>query len=428
MKNNLLYISFFFLLPQLSYTQSIDYGREILDTLCAPGMHGRGYYENGDGIAADFLASEFEKLGLKKFEKEYFQNFKIPVNTINGEVSLTVNGIELEPGADYLIGASSPPFSDNVKAIYLTKEEIIDIEKFRKKLPQIFGKVVVIDKTEFADETKENKGQLNEIIGFFKFYDDIKTAALIELTDDNLTYGASQETASRPHIVLKKASVEKTIKSIDLKVESEYIKKYATQNVIGYLEGEIKDSFICISAHYDHIGRMGHDIYFPGANDNASGTAMLLNLARFYAALNGNFKYSIAFFSFGAEEIGLLGSKYYTENPLFPIENIKFLLNLDILGTGDDGIQVVNGSVYKKQFDQLVELNTENDYLKQVKIRGERCNSDHCFFHEMGVESFFIYTLGGIAHYHNIYDKSETLPLTEFEDLLKLLTDFMREI
>ena len=175
---------------------------------------------------------------------------------------------------------------------------------------------------------------------------------------------------------------------------------------------------------YDHLGRMGNSVYFPGANDNASGIAMLLNLAKEFSSEKKP-KYTLVFICFGSEEIGLVGSKHYTENPLLPLKNIQFLINLDILGTGDDGIQVVNGKVHKKDFDYLVNTNNSKNLLKQVKIRGKACNSDHCFFSEKGVPSFFIYTLGGIAHYHNIYDKSETLPLTEYEDLFVLLKDFI---
>jgi len=128
---------------------------------------------------------------------------------------------------------------------------------------------------------------------------------------------------------------------------------------------------------------------------------------------------------FSAEEIGILGSKFYTENPLFPMDDIKLLLNLDIMGTGDDGIQVVNGTIYKEEFDRLVSLNEEKSYLAQVKIRGERCNSDHCCFHEKGVPSFFSYTLGGKSEYHHVDDTAESLTLSKFEDVFKLFRDYL---
>ena len=139
-------------------------------------------------------------------------------------------------------------------------------------------------------------------------------------------------------------------------------------------------------------------------------------------------KYTLAFIAFSGEGLGLLGAKYFTERPLFPLKKIKFLMNYDISGTGDDGIQVVNGKVYKDKFDLLVSLNQKYNLLKEVKIRGEACNSDHCMFHMAGVPSFFIYTLGGIQAYHDVYDKAETLPLTEYEDYFKLIIAFVKEI
>jgi Zn-dependent M28 family amino/carboxypeptidase len=130
----------------------------------------------------------------------------------------------------------------------------------------------------------------------------------------------------------------------------------------------------------------------------------------------------------GGEELGLLGAKHFVENPLFKLETIKFLLNFDISGTGDDGIQVVNGSVYQNQFDRLTKINQEQDLLFQVKIRGQACNSDHCMFDAKNVPCFYIYTLGGIQAYHDVYDKAETLPLTEFEDYFKLMVAFINSL
>lgn len=132
--------------------------------------------------------------------------------------------------------------------------------------------------------------------------------------------------------------------------------------------------------------------------------------------------------AFGGEELGLKGSFHFVQNPLFPISNIKFLVNMDISGTGDDGIQVVNGSVYKEEFNQLVRINQNNNYLPQIKIRGAACNSDHCPFYKNGVPSFFIYTLGGIQAYHDVFDKAETLPLTAYDNYFKLLTGFVNEL
>ena len=204
------------------------------------------------------------------------------------------------------------------------------------------------------------------------------------------------------------------------------LKNYETQNVVGYIPGtEQPDSFMLFSAHYDHLGQMGDGTFFPGANDNASGITMLLTLAKYFNSHPQ--KYSICFIAFSVEELGLLGSKFYTEHPLFPLSQIKFLVNMDIVGTGDEGIKVVNGAVLSTDFNKLVSLNDSLHLLKSVQPRGKAANSDHYFFFEKGVSSFFIYTLGGISAYHDVFDKAATLPLTEFDDLAKLLIAFAEE-
>jgi Zn-dependent M28 family amino/carboxypeptidase len=168
---------------------------------------------------------------------------------------------------------------------------------------------------------------------------------------------------------------------------------------------------------------MGKETMFPGANDNASGVSLLLNLVKHFSTTKP--KYTIVFIAFAAEEIGLVGSRYFTEHPVFPLSNIKFLINFDLAGTGDDGIQVVNGKTYQQKFDLISKLNDDGKLLKQIKIRGEACNSDHCMFHAKGVPCFYIYTLGGIQAYHDIYDRAETLPLTDYQDYYTLLLKFI---
>ena len=180
-----------------------------------------------------------------------------------------------------------------------------------------------------------------------------------------------------------------------------------------------------ISAHYDHLGKVGQTI-FPGASDNASGTAMMMTLMKYYSKHQPN--YRTVFMAFAGEEAGILGADYYVNHPLFPLNQIKFLVNLDIMGAGDQGIQVVNGKVFKNQFEKLVELNQTNNYLKEVKTRGESCNSDHCPFYLKGVPSFFIYTLGGKGFYHDPNDTAESLDLSYTEKVYNLLKDFINKL
>ena len=100
---------------------------------------------------------------------------------------------------------------------------------------------------------------------------------------------------------------------------------------------------------------MGNHAIFPGANDNASGTAFMLALAKYYK--ENPPKYSIAFMAFSGEEAGLLGSSHYVGHPIFPLENIKFLVNIDLMGDATDGITVVNAVEQNGAFDLLQKIN-----------------------------------------------------------------------
>jgi Zn-dependent M28 family amino/carboxypeptidase len=167
---------------------------------------------------------------------------------------------------------------------------------------------------------------------------------------------------------------------------------------------------------------MGENTFFPGANDNASGISMLLEMARYYAQFPP--AYSVVFICFAGEEAGLIGSKYFTTHPLIPLKKIRFLTNVDLAGTGDEGITVVNATEFQNAFTLLNCINDSSNLLTKINARGKAANSDHYWFTEKGVPSFFIYTLGGIKAYHDVNDKAETLPFTEFDDLLTLLIRF----
>jgi len=186
------------------------------------------------------------------------------------------------------------------------------------------------------------------------------------------------------------------------------------------------DSVILITAHYDHLGGMGKDTYFPGANDNGSGVSFLLSLAKYYAA--NPQKYSIAFICFAGEEAGILGSKYFTENPLIPLQQIRFMFNVDMVGTGETGATVVNATQYPKEFAILNQVNDAGKLLVKINPRGKAANSDHYFFTEKGIPAFFLYTQGGIAAYHDVFDKAETLPFTVYENLFKLFVGFNKAL
>ncbi|HEX8515388.1 MAG TPA: M20/M25/M40 family metallo-hydrolase [Bacteroidia bacterium] len=390
-----------------------EYARKIVDTMASGSFHGRGYVNDGDKKAACFLSTEFKSLGVQPFTGNYFQQFSFPVNTFQGQLEIKADDKVLVPGRDYILFAASPSVNGVFPVIMVDEKLAANPKKLQKLLKRDLSSTVVV-----VNDTGARTKVLHDLLG-----NGFKAKAIVALKD-KLTYTVSQTVSEYPIIEILRTSF-KLPKRMSMNIENKFIPSHQSQNVAGFIKGsEYPDSFIVFSAHYDHLGQMGKDVYFPGANDNASGCAMLLSLARHFAQPANQPKHSVAFIAFAGEEAGLMGSGYYTEHPLFPLKNIRFLLNMDIMGTGEDGITVVNGSVFKTEFDELKRLNENGKFIPEVKIRGKASNSDHFHFSEKDVKAFFIYTMGGIKAYHDIYDRPETLPLNEFEDLFQLIIKF----
>lgn len=416
----LLTILFYFIILS-SPAQDINRVRKYLDTLCAPGMHGRGAEFNGDRIAAEYLKELYKEIGLQPFRENFFQHFNYNINTFPARLQMKADGRKLKPGEDYIVNAISSGGKGRYK-VRAFDTLIFHNDQLREAfLNSSNKKKVFIYESAHYSRIIELPGNVLDKIH--------EAPCVIELQDRKLTAGLSGAQLSNPFFQVRKESMQQIPKRVKYILDAELVKNYQSQNVIGYIKGSrVPDSLIIISAHYDHLGRMGKETYFPGANDNGSGVSMLLELARYYSKPENAPEFTLVFMAFGAEEAGLIGSKYFTEHPLFPLKRIRFMINLDLLGTGDDGMTVVNGTLFPVHFSMLTDLNNENNYLPEIKKRGAAANSDHFYFTEKGVPAFFFYTLGGISAYHDIYDVPETLPLTKFTEVFSLITAFIKKL
>jgi aminopeptidase YwaD len=410
---------------QTTRAQDIEYARSVVKTLASPAFKGRGYFGGGANLASAYIAGEFKKSGLIPLNKgSYFQEFDLSVNTFPGKVELALNGQSLVTAKDYLIDASSPATYGKYKVYPIRRADLLEQKKLLDLIEEANDDFLLIDNRPIANETKEQKTAANGLIDALKTDKSLKLKGLIVYGDDKLTWTTLTYQGPRIVIQLNKQGLNPAeVHEISLNVDVKLEPHYRTRNVAGMIKGTSKlDSTIVITAHFDHLGMLGQQVYFPGANDNASGTAMLLSFVKQYGKEPP--KYNTVFLAFSGEEIGILGSKFYIEHPLTELNKIKFLVNFDLAGTGEQGIKVVNATVHKQRFEQLLSLNAQYKLLSKVEPRGAACNSDHCWFHEKGIPSFFIYTQGGISAYHDIYDRSETLPLTAFESFFQLMSKF----
>ena len=364
-----------------------------VETLSSEKYFGRGYLKNGRNKAAHFIKNEFKKAGLQTVDGyDFYQEFNHTVNVFKKAPQLLCDEKALVLGDDFIVNPSSGSGKFDTENIeFWSSDRIAALNKSKKFNQELFQqtalkKAIVIEKP-----------KLTASVSDFAF-----PAPIIETT------------ANCPS------------NNWHLEVKGE-LKKLTSKNVIAKVEGTSNsDSTLYITAHYDHLGGMGKKVFFPGANDNAAGTTMLIDLAYYFA--KNPLKYDIIFIAFAGEEAGLIGSKYNSEHPFSDLDKIKFLFNLDLVGTGEEGATVVNATEYTDQFKLLTNINNEQHYLPKISARGSAANSDHFWYHQKGVPSFFLYTQGGPKAYHDVNDIAKNLPLSHYQAVKQLLIDFYKSL
>ncbi|MEE1253051.1 MAG: M28 family peptidase [Bacteroidales bacterium] len=406
------------IISTLSSAQSYKYAIYCKDTLASEYMAGRAYVDEGDKKAATFIRNELKESGVELLGENGFQKLNFPINNIMDlKVSMRYLKKPLKLGEDYLVFGSSPSANmelENVKPlIFNTKKQIEEIKP--KKLQD---KVLL-----FNTKTLSYVDIIVFLRGLKK--ENVTPKLAVIQGYDKIPYYTGRALMDFPILQLKGNIIDKKIKHLALEIKSEFISSYQSQNVWGIVEGtKYKDSCFVFIAHYDHLGKVG-DVHFPGANDNASGVAVLLDLAKYYA--KNPAEHSVVFIFATGEEVGLLGSKFAAENPYIDLEKVKFLFNLDMCGTGATGVAVINGLKEPKAGKLLQKINEEYKWFIKVFLGEESCNSDHCHFVQRGVPAHFLFTYGcEYNEYHTIYDNGVDLPFTKHIDFCNLLKEFVR--
>lgn len=204
-----------------------------------------------------------------------------------------------------------------------------------------------------------------------------------------------------------------------------------TQNIIAWIEGtELKDEIVVVGAHMDHIGwgpsmsRAGGGKIHPGADDNASGTVALIQIAKTFATLKGQNKRTIVFMSFSAEEMGLIGSRYYCDNPIFPKDNPNirkhiFMLNMDMVGyLGKTKVVSFNEGESSPDVSSMIK-ELSGKYSFATSITGRRSGgSDHASFYNKQVPIAFLHT-GLHDYYHTPQDTADKINFSGVADVAK---------
>jgi hypothetical protein len=410
-------------------------------------LEGRGTPSKGLDIAAEYIASQFRRSGLEPINKSYFQvsdwifaepltgtplTIKYQDQTLTTDsytISLfnyfdrdiKIENAEVVVLSDEDLAKSTLPSNLENKVLLIPAKSKIT---FNLILKIAKSKALLCIRSLPAQGQANAKAQLKSLkLGRLIHKEEKQEANSVTpsiIVDDPKMLEAFEK--------LQTASIPSTI-SINIPSPKEKIVKL--KNVVGMLKGSdpvLKDTYLILSAHYDHLGIVDseEDSIFNGANDNASGTASLMEIADTLAKLKKRPKRSILFITFFGEEKGLYGSDYYVENPLVPLEKTIVNINLEQLGRSDSNDGSTKDTMSLTGFDF-------SDVGSQFKLAGELTGikaykheeysdlffgaSDNVKFAQVGIPAHTLCTAYTFANYHKADDHADKI---DYENMAKV--------
>ncbi len=407
-------------------TQTIDNIKAHIQYLADDKLEGRRTGTNGEELAMQYIISQFKEIGLTPKGTEYYpQSFIVnDGKQMDAVTELIINGDKLETGKDFFLF----PFSPDQK-----------IEALPSVALQEVGMPWFFDLKEVLEENKNNPhfDLVDYIRTNYKNINDRGAAAMIfyntSSIDDKLAFDPKDksEKLAIPAVYVTKEAAKKyfadKMATLNIKLRTSISEKNRLgRNVIGYIDNKAATTVI-LGAHYDHLGygedgnsmiRTGEKNIHNGADDNASGTAALIELARKLKtskAISNNY----LFIAFSGEELGLFGSKYFTENPTIDLKTANYMINMDMVGRLNDSSKVLTIGGYgtspewatvisKDYFDSPNAIKKTAPALT-IKIDSSGTGpSDHTSFYRKDIPVLFYFT-GLHTDYHKPSDDADKI-------------------
>ena len=356
----------------------------------------------------------------------WLQHFQFPMNVMRGAMSLAVDGVEYAPTLDFTVKEFSPSCHGFFKVTCLDQEAYRQegfIEHLNSGLYR--DQFVVVDWNRYLETLRPDPfdkyqpylTQLTEVGG------------IILLQEEQFPYFKARTWYQSPRPVLfVNGSFPADAREIELHLDAEMLPVRDAHNVVAWLPGTdpSADTYYTFIAHYDHLGYMGADFMFPGANDNASGSAMLVTLARYFS--KNRPKHGIQFILLDAEEENLLGSFFYCENPRLPLDKIEYLIDLDMVADDSDHLSVQITPGGEAGLERFREINADGKFPPfDFVMEPMNDDSDHFSFAQKGVPGIYLETEGSILpYYHTPRDSYQNTRDDNFDRLFHLLTEFVK--
>lgn len=396
--------------------QDLAHYKKIVKELSSAKYQGRGYTEDGANKAGKWIIKEFENAGA---DEVMCQPFKLDINTYPGKMKMSIDGKKMTPGVDFTLREFNPGIKGEFSLYY--------IDTLNYNPDKIFA--------DLATAEYEGAFVVCDFMFSYKHKDDFKklqskkecsNSGLLFTWDAPLKfYKAYGNVVKEKPVIWVTPDFPTDAKSIKIDIENKFLKDYECFNVIAKVKGNRHDSCYVFTAHYDHLGKLGKDTYYPGAHDNASGTATIITLAAHYA--KNTPEYDMYFIAFSGEDAGLIGSEWYAEHPLVPLSQIKYLFNLDMIADNNPVQYCEVSDEGMHGFTLLEKINTEKKYFKAFDRGNLAGNSDHYPFAQRNVPCTFFMNSHGDAYkyYHTVHDTWDNSIFTNYEPIFNLITDFI---
>ena len=401
-----------------SYSQNLTHYKHIVKKLSSAKFQGRGYARDGANKAGKFLRKEYEKAGV---DTVICQPFTIDINTFCGNMEMWADGRKLTPGVDFSMREYSPGVHGEFP-VYHVDTLNFDAEKMYADLAEPeYANCLVVCEFWFAYRHSKDFSRLQKA-------GECTNAGLIQTWTSPIKFykAYGHRVVEKPIVWMTPESIA-GVKSVKLNVDNKFLKDYGLFNVIAKVEGERHDSCYVFTAHYDHLGNLGRKVFYAGANDNASGTATIVTLAAYYSKNRPPF--DMYFLSFSGEDANLRGSEFFANNPIVPLDRIKYLFNIDMIGDNNPVQYCEVSEEGMKGFALFEKINAEKRYFKALNRGPLAANSDHYPFATRHVPCIFFENENGDAfqYYHTIYDDWKHAIFDSYEPVFRIVTDFVSQ-
>ena len=398
--------------------QDLTHFKRIVKELSSAKYQGRGYAKDGANKAGKFLQKEYEKAGV---DEVIIQPFKLDINTFCGKMEMSADGKKLRPGIDFSMREYSPGVHGKFPVYHVDTLNFNPERIFADLAKPEYANCLVACEFWFTYRHKDVFSRLQK-------NGECTNAGLIYTWASPIKFfkAYGDHIVDKPIIWVTPEAIE-GVKNVSVNVDNKFLKDYECFNVIAKVAGQRHDSCYVFTAHYDHIGNLGKKVFYAGANDNASGTAAVVTLAEYYA--KNRPPYDMYFLAFSGEDANLRGSNWYVEHPIVPLERIKYLFNIDMIGDNNPVQYCEVSDEGMRGFLLFEKINKGKNYFKELHRGDLAANSDHYPFATRHVPCIFLENEKGDAfqYYHTIFDTYETVRFDSYEPIFKMVRDFVEQ-